>query len=122
MKKMPFIFISAAEAGWTFPAPVPFLEKYLQAKRKVEAYLQSKPTLRPVIFRPSLIWTKERPQALLSVIPFYIGSALGLPFVDRPVVLESLVQACMRCIEDNSSESGIKRWQDIERLAGERVD
>jgi hypothetical protein len=31
--KIPFVFISAAEAGWKFPAPVKWLQRYLIAKR-----------------------------------------------------------------------------------------
>lgn len=88
---LPFVFVSAAEAGWTFTAPVPFLERYLIAKRAVEAELlgtsgaEASPDslLRGVVLRPSLIWTWERPQALLSVLPFYIANSLGLSFVDR---------------------------------------
>lgn len=37
--RLPFVFVSAAEAGWTFTAPVPWLERYLVAKRAVEAEL-----------------------------------------------------------------------------------
>lgn len=97
------MFVSAAEAGWTFQAPVPFLEKYLTAKRAVEnkllAFIPNNGQnnilgkssyslvvvvssvyvycvgkgLRPVIMRPSLVWTTEKPEALVSVVPFYIG-------------------------------------------------
>ena len=98
------------------PAPVPFLEKYLVAKRTVERNLLNQPNIRPIIFRPSLIWTKTRPQALVSVIPFYIGNAVGIPSVDKPVMLESLVGACMNVISDEK-ESGIKRFDEIERLS-----
>ena len=63
-----------------------------------------------------MIWTKTRPQALVSVIPFYIGNAIGIPFVDKPVMLENLVMACMNALEDDN-ESGIKRFDEIERLS-----
>ncbi len=76
----------------------------------------AQPFIRPIIFRPSLIWTSSRPQALVSVIPFYIGNAIGIPFVDKPVMLESLVKACVNALEDDK-ESGIKRFDEIERLA-----
>ena len=79
----------------TFRSPVGWMKKCLEAKLKVEAYIKSKRSLRGVIFRPSLLWTKSRPQALPSVIPFYIGSAIGLPFVDRPVLLEDLSNAIL---------------------------
>ena len=116
-RRVPFVFISAAEAGWTLKAPVPWLEKYLIAKRQVEAYLLSNNDFfRPVIMRPSLIWSPSRPQALVSVVPFYVGSALGLPFVDRPVILETLVKACVNSIIDDKIE-GINRYEEIEKIS-----
>ena len=178
-----FIFVSAAEAGWTFQAPVDFLERYLIAKRLVEKKLLAFNTnhatskvsvkknvkstspgyskssnsinnsnnnnesmddsvndiinnnntltttntssngnnitvvkLRPVIFRPSLIWTWKRPLALVSVIPFYLGSKVGLPFVDRPVTVESLVDAMIYAIE-HSNVSGIMKFQDVDNMS-----
>jgi hypothetical protein len=63
--KYPFCFVSAAEAGWP---DVPFgktideklapawLNKYLVAKRAVEAKLQTTKNIRSAIYRPSLIW------------------------------------------------------------------
>jgi hypothetical protein len=183
-----FIFISAAEAGWTLPAPVDFLERYLSAKRSVEKKLlafsnHTKSTidnqkrsnsnnnrssknnnssssdrketnsinssvdsindddnrsnsngdqiqnedidetvvkLRPVIFRPSLIWTWKRPTALVSVIPFYIGSRIGLPFVDRPVTVENLVDAMIYSIEDSKVE-GIMKFNDIDIMSSKKM-
>lgn len=113
----PFVFISAAEAGWNFPAPVGWLEKYLTAKRAVESkLLSSGDKIRPIIFRPSLIWTWKRPQALLSVVPFYAASFIKVPFVDRPTQLGSLIDASISAIEDQT-ESGIKRFSDIDVLA-----
>ena len=160
-----FIFISAAEAGWTLPAPVDFLERYLIAKRSVEKKLlafsndHAKSTvgnqkksmntsnryrnnnnsssgdsnsnrsnsddsdetvvkLRPVIFRPSLIWTWKRPTALLSVIPFYIGSRIGLPFVDRPVTVENLIDAMIYSIDSNVE--GIMKFNDIDIMSSKK--
>lgn len=116
----PFVFISAAEAGWTFKAPVAFLEKYLVAKRAVESKLLSSP-LRPVIFRPSLIWTYERPQGLLSVIPFYIAAKIGIPFVDKPVKVEDLVEAIYVAMFSATARDirGIQNYKSIELLAVE---
>jgi nucleoside-diphosphate-sugar epimerase len=113
----PFVFMSAAEAGWTFPAPIGWLEKYLTAKRAVESkLLGSGDKIRPIIFRPSLIWTWRRPQALVSVLPFYVASLIKVPFVDRPTPLDSLIDASISAIEDQN-ESGIKRFSDIDVLA-----
>jgi nucleoside-diphosphate-sugar epimerase len=116
---VPLVFISAAEAGWTFQAPVDFLERYLTAKRSVEARIlksTSQQTLRGTIMRPSLIWTWERPQALAGVIPFFIGSTIGLPFVDRPVRVESLVHAMMTAIQDPNTQ-GIQNYRNIDILS-----
>lgn len=115
----PFIFISAAEAGWTFKSPVDFLERYLIAKRQVEAKLQqeeAESNLRTIIFRPSLIWTKDRPQGLLGVLPFYIGYNIGLPFVDRPVTVDALTDAMLTAIKQNDVK-GIQRFPQIDILA-----
>mmetsp|Transcript_21460 Transcript_21460/g.47701 ORF Transcript_21460/g.47701 Transcript_21460/m.47701 type:complete len:283 (-) Transcript_21460:88-936(-) len=113
----PFLFVSAAEAGWTFDVPVDWLQRYLIAKRAVEGKLMgAEGSLRPVIFRPSLIWTPEKPAALLSVVPFYIGSKIGLPFVDRPVQVSTLVNAMLASVED-SAEKGVKNFRDMDRLA-----
>jgi nucleoside-diphosphate-sugar epimerase len=111
----PFVFISAAEAGWTFTAPVGFLERYLVAKRSVESNLLAS-ILRPIIFRPSLIWTTERPQGLISVIPFFVASKLGVPFVGKPVRVEDLVSAILTSILDNSTR-GILNYERIEALS-----
>eukprot|EP01036_Dinobryon_divergens_P022419 gene22419-30671_t len=116
-----FVFISAAEAGWTVDPPVDWLRRYLKAKRQVEERLMSLTaagSVRAVIFRPSLIWTWKRPQALISVAPFYAASKFGFPFVDRPTTLEDLVQAMSVAIEDKSV-SGVKRFQDIDKLAAQ---
>ena len=117
---LPFLFISAAEAGWTFKTHVDWLDRYLTAKRAVENKLLGlgdEGLLRPVIFRPSIIWTWNRPLQLLSVIPFYVGNIVGLPFVDRPVQVESLVDAMINTVE-NSLESGIKNYKEIDRIVG----
>mmetsp|Transcript_8305 Transcript_8305/g.8463 ORF Transcript_8305/g.8463 Transcript_8305/m.8463 type:complete len:306 (+) Transcript_8305:166-1083(+) len=111
----PFIFISAAEAGWTWKVPVEWLERYLRAKRAVEDKLLNTPGLRPVIFRPSLIWTWDKPEALISVAPFTVAS-IFLPFIDRPVMIKSLVKSILRSIE-REDVSGIKRFPDIEELS-----
>jgi hypothetical protein len=76
--------------------------------------------LRPVIFRPSLIWTWKRPTALVSVIPFYIGSRIGLPFVDRPVTVENLVDAMIYSIEDSKVE-GIMKFNDIDIMSSKKM-
>ena len=93
-----------------------FLEKYLTAKRAVEDKAMSNDALRTVILRPSLIWTWDKPAALASVIPFYIGNSLGLPFVDKPVLLNTLVDAALASLQDKSVQ-GILRFSQMEELA-----
>lgn len=116
-RQIAFIFVSAAEAAWTFPAPVQFLQRYLEAKRAVEKRLQeSRALVRPIILRPSLIYTLERPQALISVVPFYLGNLVGLPFVDRPVRVETLVNAAVFGME-NDAVSGIQTFREMEALS-----
>eukprot|EP00752_Nemacystus_decipiens_P018397 g16500.t1 len=118
----PFVFISAAEAKWGFDgifegSPVGFLHDYLVAKRAVEdELLNNKPSLRGVVLRPSLVWTKKRPAALPAVAAFQIGSRVGLPFIDRPVNVETLATAAVEALFD-SSIRGVQDWRSMENLA-----
>merc|ERR1719183_1123410 len=117
-----FAFVSAAEARWDFDdkfvnTPVEWLHRYLVAKRSVEARLDSlSPGLRSVIVRPSLIWTWEKPGALLPVAAFTAGNALGIPFVDKPVSVDLLAKAMLNGMETDS-EAGIFDFRGMERLA-----
>lgn len=118
--KKPFIFVSAAEAGWTFQAPVNFLERYLVAKRAVEKKLdESKEQIRPVIFRPALIWSYQKPAALVSVIPFFVANKIGIPFVDKPIMVDTLVDAMLMALQDDT-QSGVKRYMHMEELAAKK--
>ena len=115
-KPLPFIFVSAAEAGWTWPSPVTFLERYLVAKRAVESRLLNEPLLRPVILRPSLIYTNDRPQAMASVIPFMIGSSIGIPGIEKPVTLDVLTKSAVVAFGDDT-ERGVYRVGEMTTLA-----
>ena len=123
----PLVFISAAEAGWPdvkggvqaerFLAPK-WLKRYLEAKRKVEQRLLSmecSPTLRPVIPRPSLIYSLDRPASYLPVGAFFVGNKVGLPFVHRPVTVQSLANAIVRSISSKHVR-GIQRYKQIDEL------
>ena len=96
--------------------------------------------LRPLFYRPSLIWnwkkldgtwlltawlhdTKFRPHLLstpttvLPVIPiFNLASAVGVPFVDKTVRVETLAAAIIAGLEDDSC-SGVQRFPEMESLA-----
>lgn len=121
---LPFVFTSAAEAGWP---DVPggkfmdqmapdFLKRYLSAKRAVEAKLSaSEPPLRPIIVRPSLIYSMDRPASYLPVGAFFVGNAVGLPFVDQPVTVQTLSGAIVNAIGE-SNVRGVLRYPDINRI------
>ena len=66
--------------------------------------------------RPSLIWTWEKPAALVSVIPFYVANTLGVPFVDKPVMLSTLVDAALASLKDRTV-AGVLRFTEMEDLA-----
>jgi nucleoside-diphosphate-sugar epimerase len=126
-RRLPFVFTSAAEAGWPdvtggpqieqFLAP-DWLRRYLAAKRAVEEKLTSPETtatLRPVIVRPSLIYSLDRPASYLPVGAFFVGNRLGLPFVDRPVTVQSLANAVVRSLSRDEVE-GVLRYPDIDAM------
>ena len=116
---VPFVFISAAEAAWSFKAPVDWLEEYLIAKRAVESKLSDLTTsgeLRASCLRPSLVYTFDRPQALPAVAAFVVGNAIGIPFVDRPVTVDTLAAAAVQAVEDDTV-SGTLDFREMERLA-----
>ena len=118
---VPFVFVSAAEARWTFKAPVAWLEDYLVAKRAVEARLREMTdagAVRAACLRPSLVYCLDKPAAMPAVGAFYVGNLLGLPFVDRPVTVDTLASAAVRCVEDGRS-TGALDYREMERLARE---
>ncbi len=124
--RFPFVFTSAAEAGWPdvpggkqieeFLAPE-WLKRYLVAKRAVESRLMDTSSqLRPVIVRPSLIYSLDRPASYPPVGAFFVGNKLGLPFVDRPVTVQSLANAVVKSIAQESKVEGILRYTEIDSL------
>ena len=62
--------------------------RYLAAKRAVEAKLMGSGKLRPIMFRPSLIWSWDKFDVLPVIPVFNIASALGVPFVDKTIRVE----------------------------------
>ena len=126
VSSLPFVFTSAAEAGWPdvslgpqieqYLAPE-WLKRYLAAKRSVEEkLLASSPALRPVIVRPSLIYSLDRPSSYVPVGAFFVGNQVGLPFVDRPVTVQALSCAIVRAI-DQETVSGVQRYNEIDELS-----
>mmetsp|Transcript_90995 Transcript_90995/g.181491 ORF Transcript_90995/g.181491 Transcript_90995/m.181491 type:complete len:293 (+) Transcript_90995:561-1439(+) len=129
-KPVPFCFVSAAEAGWPDMSGGEFVEKnlapaplrrYLEAKRTVEAALESAATsgsLRPVVYRPSLIWDWSKLDVLPIIPVFNIASALGVPFVDKTIRVETLARAIVAGFE-GSAVSGVQRVGEMEALSEE---
>ena len=123
--KTPVAFVSCAESGWPDVqfgdfveeklAPE-WLQKYLIAKRQVESRLTGSSSLRPVIVRPSLIWSWDKLDVLPIIPVFNIANAVGVPFVDKTVRVETLADAIVAGIEDESV-SGVQRYMQMEELA-----
>jgi nucleoside-diphosphate-sugar epimerase len=121
---LPFCFTSAAEAGWPevtggkeIESIMPdFIHRYMVAKRAVEAKLMSsQPVLRPIIVRPSLIYSWDKVASLPAVAVFTLFNKIGFPFVDRPVTVDMLSSAIVRSIGD-TSVMGVQRYPQIDRL------
>ena len=95
-----------------------WLQRYLSAKRTVEARLQDSDdgVLRPIIFRPSLIFSYDRLASLPPVGAFFVGNKIGLPFVDKPVTVQSLASAIVSSLS-NESVRGVQRYKEIEDLS-----
>jgi nucleoside-diphosphate-sugar epimerase len=118
----PFVFVSAAEAAWTQDAPFEFLRLYLDAKKAVERELAAYSdagTLRATVLRPSLVYTPRRPLALPAVAAFWAANALGVPFIDRPVTVDTLAAAAVRALIDGDVQ-GVQGWREMEALAARR--
>lgn len=121
----PVLFVSAAEAGWPEVSLGPevennlapaWLKEYLVAKRAVEKEIQSSPdTIRPVIFRPSLIWSWTKFDVLPVIPIFNIANALGVPFVDKTVTVRTLSRAIISALE-KEGVSGVQRFPQMEEL------
>ena len=123
--KTPIAFVSCAEAGWPDVQFGDFVEeklapewlkKYLLAKRAVEARLSESQAVRPIIMRPSLIWSWDKFDVLPIIPVFNIASALGVPFVDKTIRVETLADAIVAGLEDDSV-SGVQRYMNMEELA-----
>lgn len=122
---VPFAFVSCAESGWpdvalgdkVEEAAPEWLKKYLAAKRTVEGKLNdATDRLRPIIYRPSLIWNWSKLDVLPVIPIFNIASALGVPFVDKTVRVETLAGAIVAGLEDETA-AGVKRFPEMEELA-----
>mmetsp|Transcript_13130 Transcript_13130/g.24672 ORF Transcript_13130/g.24672 Transcript_13130/m.24672 type:complete len:282 (+) Transcript_13130:2684-3529(+) len=124
-EKFPLCFVSAAEAGWPEVSGGSFVEeklapewlkRYLGAKRVVEDRLRKSDKIRGVIYRPSLIWDWTKYDVLPAIPIFNLASAVGVPFVDKTIRVETLAAAIVAGIEDDSVQ-GVQRYMQMETLA-----
>jgi len=124
-KQPALCFVSCAESGWPDVAmgsqvennlAPDWLKKYLIAKRAVEARMNESKAIRPVIYRPSLIWNWKKLDVLPVIPVFNLASAIGVPFVDKTVRVETLADAIVAGVED-SEVSGVQRFFKMEQLA-----
>ena len=129
LKPLPFVFSSAAEAGWAEQRAGQFVEsrltpgwmkRYLEAKRSVESRLidagRSPGLIRPIIFRSSLIYSLDKVGSLPATSAFFLGNRIGLPFVDRPVTVQALSSAMLKSISQPKI-SGILKFNDVDSLS-----
>jgi len=126
--RYPFCFVSCAEAGWpnvpygdTMDNIAPeWLRRYLLAKRSVETRLVESNakvgTIRSAIYRPSLIWDWTKFDVLPVIPIFNIAAAVGVPFVDKTVRVETLADAIVAGIEGEDVE-GVQRVGEMENIS-----
>ena len=126
--RYPFCFVSCAEAGWpdvpygdTMDNMAPeWLRRYLLAKRSVETRLSESNakvgTIRSAIYRPSLIWDWTKFDVLPVIPIFNIAAAVGVPFVDKTVRVETLADAIVAGIEGEDVE-GVQRVGEMENIS-----
>jgi len=119
--KFPLCFVSCAQAGWsdvTLGSQVrpEWLKKYLAAKRSVEEKLNSSSKIRAAIYRPSLIWDWTKFDVLPVIPVFNIASAVGVPFIDKTVRVETLADAIVQGIVDDDVV-GVQRFMQMEALS-----
>jgi nucleoside-diphosphate-sugar epimerase len=122
--RTPVAFVSCAEAGWPdvkFGEAVEksspdWLKRYLVAKRAVEEKLTLSKDLRSIIVRPSLIWNWTKFDVLPIIPIFNIANALGVPFVDKTVRVETVGASIVSALLNEGIE-GVQRFDKMEQLA-----
>ena len=73
-------------------------------------------TVRPVIMRPSLIWNWQKLDVLPIIPVFNIASAVGVPFMDKTVRVETVGKSIVAGLLDETV-SGVQRYNEMEALA-----
>jgi len=121
---VPMAFVSCAEAGWPdvplgeqVEAVSPeWLQRYLAAKRAVESEIVSSDKIRPIVMRPSLIWDWKKFDVLPVIPVFNLASAVGVPFIDKTVRVETIGKAIVAGLLDTQVK-GVQRFPEMETLA-----
>ena len=72
--------------------------------------------LRPIMYRPSLIWSWDKLDVLPVIPVFNIASALGVPFIDKTIRVEELGKAIVAGLADEGVR-GVQRFPEMESLA-----
>ncbi|QSL65676.1 hypothetical protein MERGE_002989 [Pneumocystis wakefieldiae] len=118
-KNIPFVYLSAAN---TFPG-IP--RKYIETKREAEDYICSVQNIRPIIMRPGLMYSKERPITLPLAGIIDITSNINklfcgkIPFLNvvgvKPLKVETVANAIIQSI--HKEFKGIASVEHIEKLA-----
>lgn len=119
-KNIPFVYLSAADA---FPG-IP--KRYIESKREAEDYICSISNIRPIIIRPSFMYSKERLISLPLAGIINITSNLNnffcrrIPFIGaagiKPLKVETVANAIIQSIQDETFK-GIAGVETIEKLA-----
>ena len=94
-----------------------WLKRYLSSKTTVEAALRDSAGVRPVILRPSFVWNWCKVDVLPLVALFTVLHVLGVPFIDRPVRVETIAAAAVAAIDSRSEASGVLRHNEMNQLA-----
>ena len=117
-KPRPFVYVSAAEAGWEDNALGTkieagmkdkgfFLPRYLEAKRKVERKMSEdaeKAGIRPIVARPSFMWDPTKFDILPLLPVWTIGNKLniGKGTFNPPLRVSIAGSAIVQAISDSS--------------------
>ena len=66
--------------------------------------------------RPSFVYQWTKLDVLLPVLVYYALSWLRLPFIDRPVRVETVSSAVVEALEDAGAR-GVQRFSEMDALA-----
>ena len=110
---VPMVFVSAAEAGWTWPSPVGFLERYLVAKRAVESRLQAKgDSLHPPYHFKTITHLHWEAASPVQCHSLHGGLQNRCPWCGKPVELDVLAKVNIVASENQDIRGEAHRGDD----------